>query len=57
MCAAPRPTKMKDCGRSLLPLSAPHGLIKGVQNEVDYQCQPGSNVQSGQRGMHSVLRV
>ena len=45
--AAARSTKREEGGHNLFSLSVPHGLIKGLKNKADYQCQPGTNVQSG----------
>ena len=44
-------------GHHLFLLSAPYGLLIGLQNMVDYQCWPGTNVQNGQCWPHSVLRA
>ena len=41
----------------MLPLSAPHRLIKVVQIEVAYPCQQDANMQSGGWGLHSALRA
>ena len=52
-----RPLKEEDGGCDLFPLGAPHGLIKGLQNQVDNWHWPDTNAQSGQCGPHSALRV
>ena len=44
-------------GWDLFPFSAHHGLIKGLQNEVDYWCQLGTYAHSGHCWLHSALRV
>ena len=47
-----------EAGRhDMLPLSAPHGPIKGLQNKVDYGHWPGANAQTAQCRAHSALRV
>ena len=48
---------MKEEGYDFHPLSAPHRLIKGLHNEVDYRCWPGAYIQSIQCRPHGTLRA
>ena len=44
-------------GYNLLPLSAPHRLIQGSKNEVDYHRWPGTSAKSRRCRPHSALRA